>query len=117
MRSLTGPVIIDAYEMHAIGMGEVLKRIPDGGPYYLTIDADGLDPTIMPAVLAQTPGGLDWLQIRQLIHGLVKKGRVLGMDLVEIAPSYDVGKTTLVHAERLICNFIGAAVRAGYYAR
>jgi hypothetical protein len=27
-----------------------------------------------------------------------------------------VGATTLVHAERLICNFIGATVRAGYYA-
>ena len=60
--------------------------------------------------------GLDWLQIRKLIHGLVNKGRVLGMDLVEIAPSFDVGRLTLVHAERLICNFIGACVRAGYYA-
>jgi agmatinase len=112
-----GADIIDAYEMHAIGIGKVLQRIPDGGPFYLTIDADGLDPTIMPAVMSQTPGGLDWLQIRQLVHGLVSKGRVLGMDLVEIAPSYDVGKITLVHAERLICNFIGAAVRAGYYER
>jgi len=110
-----GARIIDAYEMHAIGMEAVLERIPDGGPYYLTIDADGLDPTIMPAVMAQTPGGLNWLQIRELIHGLVNKGRVLGMDLVEIAPRYDVGNITMVHAERLICNFIGATVRAGYY--
>ncbi len=110
-----GADIITAYEMHDIGMDAVLERIPDGGPYYLTIDADGIDPTIMPAVLAQTPGGLDWVQTRKLIHGLVKKGRVLGMDLVEIAPSYDFGKITLVHAERLICNFIGATVRAGYY--
>ena len=107
--------IITAYEMHDIGMQAVLDRIPDGGPYYLSIDADGLDPTIMPAVLAQAPGGLNWIQIRQLVHGLVRKGRVLGMDLVEIAPSYDVGNTTLVHAVRLICNFIGATVRAGYY--
>ncbi|MDA0706994.1 MAG: agmatinase [Proteobacteria bacterium] len=112
-----GADIIDAYEMHAIGIENVLHRIPGGGPYYLTIDADGLDPTIMPAVMSQTPGGLNWLQIRQLVHGLVRKGRVLGMDLVEIAPSYDVGKTTLVHAERLICNFIGVTVRAGYYDR
>jgi agmatinase len=96
-------------------MENVLKRIPDGGPYYLTIDADGIDPTIMPAVLAQTPGGLNWMQLRKLIHGLVSKGRVLGMDLVEIAPTYDVGKITMIHAERLICNFIGATVRAGYY--
>ncbi len=65
--------------------------------------------------MAQTPGGLDWIQTHTLIHGLTKKGRVLGMDLVEIAPSFDVGITTMVHAERLICNFIGAAVRAGYY--
>ena len=110
-----GADIISAYEMHEIGMLAVLDRIPDGGPYYLTIDADGLDPTIMPGVMAQAPGGLDWLQARQLIHGLIKKGRVLGMDLVEIAPAHDHGHITITHAERLICNFIGACVRAGYF--
>ena len=110
-----GADIITAYELHEIGMEAVLERIPSGGIYYLSIDADGLDPTIMPAVLGQTPGGLNWFQIHKLIHGLVKKGRVLGMDLVEIAPSYDLGKITLVHAERLICNFIGATIRAGYF--
>lgn len=110
-----GADLITAYEMHDIGMEAVLDRIPDGGPYYLTIDADGIDPTIMPGVISQTPGGLNWYQIRKLIHGLVNKGRVVGMDLVEIAPSHDVQLTTMVHAERLICNFIGATVRAGYY--
>jgi agmatinase len=110
-----GADIITGYEMHEIGMEAVLDRIPDGGPYYLTIDADGIDPTIMPAVLAQSPGGLDWVQTRKLIHGLVRKGRVLGMDLVEIAPTCDVGNITMIHAERLICNFIGATVRAGDY--
>ena len=54
------------------------------------------------------------MQIRKLLHGLVKKGRVVGMDLVEIAPSHDVGNKTMIHAERLICNFIGAAIRAGH---
>jgi agmatinase len=74
-----------------------------------------LDPTIMPAVNAPTPGGLNWIEIRKLIHGLVNKGRVLGMDLVEISPAFENGNMSLVHAERLICNFIGATVRAGYY--
>lgn len=110
-----GADIITAYDVHDHGMEAVLDRIPDGGPYYLTIDADGLDPTIMPAVMAQTPGGLDWMQTRKLIHGLVKKGRVVGMDLVEIAPSRDVGVITMVHAERVICNFIGACARAAYF--
>ena len=106
--------IIDAYEMHRIGMQAVLQRIPNGGPYYLTIDADGVDPTVMPAVLAPSPGGLDWVQLHTLVHGLLQKGRVVGMDIVEIAPSHDVGRTTMVNAERLICNFIGASIRAGH---
>lgn len=110
-----GAAIFDAYAMHDNGIDSIIEQIPDGGPYYLTIDADGIDPTIMPAVMAQTPGGLNWHQVRKLVHGLVKKGRVLGMDLVEIAPMHDVGNITMIHAERLICNFIGACVRAGYY--
>ena len=109
-----GAEIITAYDLHDNGVASVLERIPEG-PIYLTVDADGLDPAIMPGVMAQTPGGVTWVQMRALIHGLVKKGRVLGMDLVEIAPGRDVGGITMVHAERLICNFIGAAVRAGYY--
>ena len=54
-----GADIITAYELHEIGMEAVLDRIPSGGIYYLSIDADGLDPTIMSAVLGQTPGGLN----------------------------------------------------------
>jgi agmatinase len=44
-----GADLISAYEIHDIGMDAVLDRIPDGGPYYLTIDADGVDPTIVRA--------------------------------------------------------------------
>jgi len=109
-----GADLISAYELHDIGMDAVLDRIPNGGPFYLTVDADGIDPTIMPAVMAQTPGGLDWIQTRKLVHGLVNKGRVVGMDLVEIAPKNDVASITAIHAERLICNFIGASIRAGH---
>lgn len=111
-----GAEIITAYELHDKGVQAILDRVPDGGHYYMTVDADGLDPTIMPGVISQTPGGLSWVQARALVHGLVNKGRVIGLDLVEIAPSRDVGNTTLIHAERLICNFIGASVRAGYYS-
>ncbi|MGR5126122.1 agmatinase [Photobacterium swingsii] len=110
-----GCKITTAYQLHDKGMDDVLASITDGGPYYLTIDADGIDPTIMPAVLAQTAGGLNWVQLHKLIHGLVNKGRVVGMDLVEITPSCDVGNISMIHAERLLCNFIGATVRAGYY--
>ena len=111
-----GADIITAYEMHEIGIDAVLERIPQGA-YYVSIDADGLDPTIMPGVQSPTPGGLSWVQTHRLLHGLARRGRILAMDLVEIAPSFDSANLTLVHAERLLFNFIGACVHAGYYAR
>jgi agmatinase len=109
-----GAEIITAYDVHENGMSSVLGRIPDGKRYYLSIDADGLDPTVMPAVAAPAPGGLLFHQVRSLIHGLVQKGRLMGMDIVEITPSRDVNGISSLTAGQLILNFIGTAVRAGY---
>lgn len=110
-----GAKIVTAYELHDIGMEAVLAHIPDGGQYYLTVDMDGMDPAIAPAVAAPMPGGVTYLQARKLIHGLVKKGRVVGMDVVEITPHVDVNQITCITAGRLIVNLIGMAVRSGYF--
>jgi agmatinase len=110
-----GAHIVTAYELHDVGMDAILERIPNGGRYYLTIDADGMDPTEMPAVYGPAPGGVTFVQMRKLIHGLVKKGRVVGMDIVEITPKLDVNRITAITAGRLVVNMIGAAVRAGYF--
>ncbi|MBL8699588.1 MAG: agmatinase [Alphaproteobacteria bacterium] len=112
-----GAHLIPADELHEIGMDAVLARIPDGGRYYITIDLDGMDASIAPAVAAPMGGGVTLLQARKLIQGLVKKGRVIGMDVVEITPSVDVNRITCITAGRLIVNLIGTAVRAGYFDR
>jgi agmatinase len=112
-----GAHLISAFELHDIGMDAVLARIPDKGRYYITIDMDGMDPSCAPAVAAPMPGGVTYLQARKLIHGLVKKGRVVGMDVVEITPRHDVNQITCITAGRLIVNLIGTAVRAGYFDR
>ena len=112
-----GAHIVTAYELHDVGMDAVLARIPDGGRYYITVDLDGMDPAIAPAVAAPMPGGVTYVQARRLIHGLVKKGRVVGMDVVEITPRHDVNQITCITAGRLIVNLIGMAVRAGYFDR
>lgn len=96
------------------GMGAVLERIPDGRTYYLSVDADGVDPSVMPAVMAPTPGGVMYHHMRELIHGLVAKGRLIGMDVVEIAPSRDLNDLTTIAATRLFMNAIGAAAKAGH---
>ena len=112
-----GAHLITAWELHRTGMDAVLARIPDGGRYYLTVDLDGMDPSIAPAVAAPCPGGVTFDQARTLIHGLVRKGRVVGMDVVEITPRDDVNEITCITAGRLIVNLIGMAVRVGYFQR
>ena len=98
-------------------MAALLERIPDGGRYYLTIDADGLDPAVMPAVEGPAPGGVSYHQTIELIQGLVAKGRVVGMDIVEITPARDVNEITSITAGLFILNVIGAAVRTGQFKR
>ena len=110
-----GANLISDMELQDVGMQEILDRIPDKQNYYLTIDADGVDPTIMPAVAGPAPGGVNYSQMRKLIQGLVKKGKVLGMDIVEITPSKDINGISAITAGRFICNLIGSAVRAGYF--
>lgn len=110
-----GAHLYTSYDVHEKGMQHVLDAIPDGGRYYLTVDADGLDPSVMPAVAGPALGGITYVQMRQLIHGLVKKGRVVGMDIVEITPSIDVNNISCIAAGRLVVNLIGTAVRANYF--
>lgn len=50
---------------------------------YLTIDIDGLDPSIVPTTGTPEPGGLGWYETLTLIRKLAEKRRIVGMDLVE----------------------------------
>lgn len=112
-----GATIITAKEVHESGAQHVLDQIPDGRDYFITLDCDGLDPTVMPGVGAPAPGGLTYLQTSAILSGLAERGRVVGMDLVEFIPDRDLNGLTALTATRLILNLIGALVRSGQFAR
>jgi len=50
---------------------------------YLTIDIDGLDPSIVPTTGTPEPGGLGWYETLTLIRRVAEKKKIVGMDLVE----------------------------------
>jgi agmatinase len=105
-----GSRLVSAEEFHAKGADAVLATIPEGVPVYITIDADGLDPTEMPAVMAPTPGGIYYRQLAPLLRRIARRNRVVGMDIVEVAPSYDFANgLTCVTAGRLILNVLAAS--------
>lgn len=53
---------------------------------YITFDLDGLDPSVMPAVGTPEPGGLLWHEAVDLIMTAGGKKRIVGADVVELAP-------------------------------
>jgi agmatinase len=53
---------------------------------YITIDCDGMDPAIMPAVGTPEPGGLSWYEMLALLRRVIESKRVVGCDLVELCP-------------------------------
>jgi agmatinase len=65
-------------------MDRVVESLADN--VYITIDADGLDPAIMPAVGTPEPGGLSWYETLGLLRRVIEKKHVVGCDLVELCP-------------------------------
>jgi agmatinase len=107
-----GSHIFTANAVHAEGLASALDSIPNGAAVYVTIDADGLDPTEMPGVMGPVPGGLYFRQIAPFLRALGRKCRIVGGDIVEIAPSFDAtNHITCITAGRLIINLLGAGQR------
>jgi agmatinase len=57
-----------------------------GEHVYITIDCDGFDPAIMPAVGTPEPGGLTWYETLALLRRVIESRRVVGCDIVELCP-------------------------------
>jgi agmatinase len=108
-------LLIKAEELHKMGIETILNRIPEASAYFITIDADGLDPSIAPGCGYPTPGGVAYYQLFNLMRGLARKGKMVGMDFVEIVPENDVVNLTSLFAARQILNFIGILAHCGQF--
>jgi agmatinase len=100
--------ILDANWVHENGVKAVIEqtlRIVGKGPAYLTFDIDGLDPSFAPGTGTPVSGGLATWQARAILAGL-KDIDFVAMDLVEVAPAYDVGEITALAGATLCMDMI-----------
>jgi len=102
-----GVHFFDARTFHRDGVGPVAEVVPEGSDIFLTIDADGFDPTTMPAVIGPEPGGLQYFQGLDVIDAVAQRGRIVGFDLVEFVPANDVNGVGALTAFRLMAHAIG----------
>ena len=85
-----------------------MTRIVDalGEKVYVTIDCDGIDPAIMPAVGTPEPGGLTWRELLALLKLVMSRKTVVAADVVELCPIPGLVAPTFL-AARLVYKLIG----------
>jgi len=91
-----GVTIVTAQEVHEIGPTAVVARIREtvgDAPVYLSFDIDVLDPAFAPGTGTPEIGGLATWQVQAILRRLTYLPFV-GMDVVEVAPAYDVAEIT-----------------------
>lgn len=85
---------------------EPMKKIlPElaGRPVYLTIDIDVLDPSAAPGTGTAEAGGITSKELFAAVHALAaSEARVVGADVVEVAPVYDPSEQTQIVASKLV---------------
>ncbi len=102
-----GSKILSVRQIRHRGPEATLAEIPAGRRYYVTIDIDGFDPSIAPGTGTPSHGGFLYYEVIELLKGLTRRGDVVGVDLVEVAPDYDHTGTTAFLAARVLLDFLG----------
>lgn len=106
-----GSVILSPRQMRKMGVEKVLEQIPEGERYYITLDIDGLDPSVAPATGTPSPGGLIYDEVNELLEGIAKRGQVVAFDIVEVASPYDIAGMTGQVAARLTLDLISFVLK------
>jgi len=100
--------ILDAGWVHEHGAAAVIRetrKILGGRLVYLSFDIDCLDPSFAPGTGTPVCGGLSSHQAMSILRGLAGI-RLVGMDMVEVAPAYDVGEITALAASQIAMEMI-----------
>ena len=100
--------VLDAPWVHEHGIEAVAERIREivgDDRVYLTFDIDCLDPSFAPGTGTPVCGGLSSYQAMEILRRLAGVD-VIGMDVVEVAPAYDVGEITALAAAHLAMEML-----------
>jgi agmatinase len=113
----SGMTVLHAEEFREIGIkrviDKVLKVIGDK-PTYISIDVDGIDPAYTPGTGTPETGGLRPDEVQEIVRAL--RGRKLvGADVVEVAPPYDnEGQTTALVAATMMWEMLCVIAESRY---
>ena len=104
-----GTKIVTGEEIHRRGVSAAIDAIPRSENIYVTFDVDSMDPTLAPGTGTLEPGGLNFAEIDELLKQIPSKGKLVGLDIVEVNPYRDPSGRTAQTAIRLMVDLLAAA--------
>jgi agmatinase len=106
---------LDAGVIAQNGVPEII--LPDSFPdrIFITFDVDAFDPSIIPSTGTPEPGGLTWYDVMKILDRLLPGRKIIGMDMVELAPIPGLHAPDFTIA-RLLYNFFGMITRNEHYS-
>ena len=109
-----GVTIIAAQEVHEVWseqpIAERAATIVGDAPTYLSLDIDALDPAFAPGTGTPEIGGLATWQMQAILRRL-SSIHFVGMDIVEVAPPYDVAEITALAAATVVWEYLALVGR------
>jgi agmatinase len=103
-----GVKITTAQEIHVSPIDTIVQSIFSKigeGPAYLSFDIDALDPAFAPGTGTPEIGGLASWQVQAIMRQL-KGIDFVGMDIVEVAPAYDIAEITSLAAATIVWEYL-----------
>ncbi|MCV2891972.1 agmatinase [Lentibacter sp. XHP0401] len=107
-----GSDILSVRQMRALGAVETAKRIPSGARVYITLDIDAFCPSIAPGTGTPSHGGFLYYEVLELLQQVAQAHKIVGIDLVEVAPDYDPSGSTSILAAQVLLNLLGFVFHA-----
>jgi agmatinase len=98
---------IDIRERGLLRIADVIKSKKNNGKIYISIDLDCLDPAFAPGVSVPSPCGLSSIDLVYLTKLAISAG-IVGLDIVEFSPDFDVNNITASLAARILLESIAS---------
>ncbi|MCP3822184.1 agmatinase [Streptomyces sp. A3M-1-3] len=110
--------VISMFDVEELGIDHAMEIAleiawKDADAVYLSFDIDVVDPGYAPGTGTPEPGGMSPREALKAVRMVAQEGLV-GMDLVEISPPYDVADTTSQLGARVIMDTLATLVENGY---
>lgn len=99
---------IDIAEKGVVSVAERLVSRIGSSPTYVSVDLDCLDPAFAPGVSVPSPCGMSAIDLTVMLKTVMSKGRVVGLDMVELSPDYDFNGMTASLAAKLLTESIAS---------